>query len=293
MRDLFVTNPEEDKSRIEDLKGGLVEDSYSWILTHPHFQRWYENPGEQVLWIKGHPGTGKTMLMCGIIDHLKSSASYASERLGSFSQVFYFFCEAGDTARNNAEVVLRVLMWSILKAHPSLIPVVKHDYYNKGNNVFTGKNAWYSLSKMIRIILEDNNLNDTIILIDALDECDIGSREKLLGLITDFEQRTSIKWVSSSRNWPSIERKLEQSSRMVILDLELNAGLISEAVASYIRYRVDDMAKGNPLIGMEAWINFKSGLQSRSSSIFLWVATSLLHTTPPAPTVSAALGLSP
>ncbi|KAH7363970.1 hypothetical protein BKA65DRAFT_572009 [Rhexocercosporidium sp. MPI-PUGE-AT-0058] len=37
IQDLRITDPREDKKRIEDTKGGLLRDSYQWILEHPDF----------------------------------------------------------------------------------------------------------------------------------------------------------------------------------------------------------------------------------------------------------------
>jgi hypothetical protein len=71
LRDLRSTDPRDDKKRIEATKGGLLEDSYRWILENPGFQRWRNEQHGQLLWIKGDPGKGKTMLLCGIIDELK------------------------------------------------------------------------------------------------------------------------------------------------------------------------------------------------------------------------------
>ena len=37
---LRLTDPRDDKKRIEETKGGLLEDSYHWILEHSDFQQW-------------------------------------------------------------------------------------------------------------------------------------------------------------------------------------------------------------------------------------------------------------
>jgi len=71
LADLRSTDPRDDKSRIEATKGGLLADSYRWVLDNTEFQRW-RNEDNQLLWIKGDPGKGKTMLLCGIIDELKN-----------------------------------------------------------------------------------------------------------------------------------------------------------------------------------------------------------------------------
>ena len=69
LKDLRTINPR-DKKRIEETKGGLLQDSYSWILEHPYFRKWRDEEQDRVFWITGNPGKGKTMLLCGIINEL-------------------------------------------------------------------------------------------------------------------------------------------------------------------------------------------------------------------------------
>ena len=70
---LRLTDPRDDKKRIEETKGGLLEDSYRWILDNAEFRRWRDDEHSRLLWIKGDPGKGKTMLLCGIVNELKKS----------------------------------------------------------------------------------------------------------------------------------------------------------------------------------------------------------------------------
>ena len=66
---LRITDPSDDKSRIERDKGGLLTDAYVWVLQNKDFKKWLEPRQEScLLWIKGDPGKGKTMLLCGIIN---------------------------------------------------------------------------------------------------------------------------------------------------------------------------------------------------------------------------------
>ena len=66
--DLRLTDPRDDKVRIERSKDDLLRDSYAWILNDPDFRDWRDNSNTQLLWIKGDPGKGKTMLMIGLIE---------------------------------------------------------------------------------------------------------------------------------------------------------------------------------------------------------------------------------
>ncbi|KAF1969949.1 WD40 repeat-like protein [Bimuria novae-zelandiae CBS 107.79] len=75
VQDIRITDPRDDKKRIEDTKGGLLKDSYHWILENSDFQRWRDDHQHRLLWIKGDPGKGKTMLLCGIINELSKSIS--------------------------------------------------------------------------------------------------------------------------------------------------------------------------------------------------------------------------
>lgn len=62
-------------TRIEQIKGSLFKDPYCWILKNANFQRWHYGDDQQgrLLWIKGDPGKGKTILLCSIVDELKST----------------------------------------------------------------------------------------------------------------------------------------------------------------------------------------------------------------------------
>ncbi|PNP48539.1 hypothetical protein TGAMA5MH_00433 [Trichoderma gamsii] len=84
---LFITNPEDDKERIKETKGGLLLDAYIWIIQNKDFIEWLEGPMTRLLWINGDPGKGKTMLLCGIIDELTNESG---------REVYYFLCQATD-----------------------------------------------------------------------------------------------------------------------------------------------------------------------------------------------------
>lgn len=79
--------PRHHKMLIERDKGGLLRDSYYWILSHDDFQQWRESEQGELLWIKGDPGKGKTMLLCGVIDELIKTTAHTTN-------IPFFFCQA-------------------------------------------------------------------------------------------------------------------------------------------------------------------------------------------------------
>lgn len=231
LQHLYSTDPRDDKARIEQTKGGLLQDAYGWVLENAEFQQWRDDHQSRLLWIKGDPGKGKTMLVCGIVDELKKS----SAEMGLLS---YFFCQGTDSRINNATAVLRGLIYLLIDQQPSLISHVRKKYDHAGKALFEDANAWSALSDILAKILRDPSLKSTYLVIDALDECVTGLPELLGFVAQESALSPRVKWIVSSRNWPGIEERLERTGHKVRLSLELNAECISAAVSKYIRYKV-------------------------------------------------------
>jgi hypothetical protein len=147
LSDLRVTDPRDDKLRIESTKGGLINDSYRWILEHKDFQQWNGN-NNQLLWIKGDPGKGKTMLLCGIVHELNSLPP--NERLLS-----YLFCQATDTNLNSAAHVLQGLIYMLVKQDRSLLKHVHEEWKVAGKAIFEDANSWQALLRIFTIRKHD------------------------------------------------------------------------------------------------------------------------------------------
>ena len=232
LKDLRTTDPRDDKARIEENKGGLLEDSYRWILENADYRQWRDDQQSRLLWIKGDPGKGKTMLLCGIINELKKS----TVKTGLLS---FFFCEGTDMRINNAMAVLRGLIYLLIDQQPSLIRYIREKYDHADKELFEDTNAWIALSGIFVNILQDPSLKNAYLIIDALDECQTEDLPKLLDFIVQKSSASPhVKWIISSRNWRKIEERLETAEQKVRLSLELNAESISTAVSTYIRHKV-------------------------------------------------------
>ncbi|KAL6904131.1 hypothetical protein GGI43DRAFT_311637 [Trichoderma evansii] len=258
LEDLRETDPRDDKTRIQDTKGGLLRDSYRWILDNDDFQRWRNDPQSHLLWIKGDPGKGKTMLLCGIIDELEKDFD---------NRLSYFFCQATEARLSNATAVLRGLIYLLVDQQPSLISHVRKKHDHAGKQLFEDRNAWEALSKILAAMLNDPSLNGAILIIDALDECKT-NRYQLLDFIT---KPSRVKWIVSSRGWPDIEEKLDNLEQKVRLHLELNKDSISKAVDTYIGYKVDRLAR-HKKYDKETRDAVETYLTSNADDTFLWVA---------------------
>lgn len=250
--------------RIQQTKGGLLEDVYSWILENPDYQKWHDDDQQsRLLWIRGDPGKGKTMLLCGIVDKLKNS-SVKSQLLS------FFFCQATDSRINNAIAVLRGLIRQFVNQQPWLILHFQKKYDDRGKELFEDINSWVAVSQILTDILEDCDSKNIslILIIDGLDECQTNLRELLDMIMQKWSSYSHVKWIISSRNWPSIHERLDSAGQ---LSLELNAKSVSTAVELYIQHKVHQLEK------LKRYdLGTRDGVQQQlvknADGTFLWVA---------------------
>jgi AAA+ superfamily predicted ATPase len=67
--------------RIEKSKDRLLTDCFSWLLEDRDFRRWKDGDDTQLLWIKGDPGKGKTMMMIALVNELSAPVEKPPKRL--------------------------------------------------------------------------------------------------------------------------------------------------------------------------------------------------------------------
>ncbi|KAJ4137189.1 hypothetical protein NW768_002770 [Fusarium equiseti] len=260
---LLETNPQYDKQKIMDSKGGLLPSASEWILHDEQFKRWRDGRS-CFLWIKGDPGKGKTMLLCSIIENL---ASMPSNRLG------YFFCQAGQPKMNNATAVLRGLTYGLARHDRTALSHVRKAFDQTGDKLFNGHNSWEAMYNILSDILKDPNMSGTVLVVDALDECE-HELPNLLKFIVDTHAENGTKWIVSSRKWPQIKnglRRIVGSQEDMTTEIEKNEGLVSEAVEKFIHSK---------LSLLPWWDECEDGIktkiqhtfETKADNTFLWVA---------------------
>ena len=169
--DLRLVDPRLEKQRIEDTKGGLFPGASNWILDHHDFQQWRNRDDVSLLWIKGDPGKGKTMLLITIINELEQSPDCSDAVLS------YFFCQGTNKVLNSDTAVLRGLIYLLGVRHPPLVSHIREDYDHAGSKLFNDEDSFFALSRVLERMFRDESLTRTYLVVDALDEC-IAHRER-------------------------------------------------------------------------------------------------------------------
>lgn len=267
LRDLGsgLTDPRDDRKRIERHKDGLLEGSCSWVFEDPAFVAWWTHNDCPFLWIHGDPGKGKTMMMMAIIDEVSKRLRDRAES----TTLTYFFCENTNSKLNTTVSVLRGLIFQLVDQEKTLISHLREKYDSKGAKIFEDENALDVLLELLSNILNDQRLGVVYFMVDALDECDDEIHELLQRIIDkSFKLSAKVKWLTTSRNELAFKERLGHQRHT---SLELNSLQVTRSVADFIDYKIKVLTKEKSYAS-ELQESVRISLLEKSEGTFLWVA---------------------
>ena len=278
LRALRVVDPQDDIARIENDKDRLLYAAYKWILhidKYVAFTSWGESdlPPCRLLWIKGQAGTGKTMLLIGIIHELSDLPAALAPSLS------YFFCQGTGTKKlSSATAALRSLIWMLLAQQPHLISHLQNVYNHSGAAVFNDGNEFYALKRVFKNILRDPGLSPAYLIVDALDECDQTKPglEELMQLIsTSLGLSEKVKWLLSSRPEVDVLAKLKDLDNDTLDTsetlVELDTQRLADPVNAYMNNKLTNL-KGKRGYSDSVLAEVSKEVRQRAVNTFLWVA---------------------
>lgn len=267
LQDLFVVDPQDDMERIQQNKDTLLHGGYNWILNteeYAAFTNWSSDestlPSCRLVWVKGHAGTGKTMLLMGIIRELSSQPATLAPK------VSHFFCQGTDQALNSATATLRSLIWLLLVQQPHLISHLRSKHQKAGPGLFKDQNAFIALSSAFKSILGDRELRPLYFIVDALDECDHGLAALIKLITTSLALSDKVKWLVSSR--PTVELKTPDTAGFLV---ELGAQRLEAPVNAYIDHKLS-ILKTREGYDDRVLAEIADEVRRRAENTFLWVS---------------------
>ena len=269
LRDLRVVNPADAMATIERDRGVLVEDVYNWILEDKNYRAltsWDDfeaGPDPcRVLWVRGDAGTGKTMMLVGMIKHLSDQSAMLTPSLS------YFFCQSTDkTSNNTALATLRSLIWMLLIQQPDLIAYLKPDYASSGASLFTDDAAFSALLRLFEAMLK--TAQPVYFLVDALDEYGPDAQELIQIISSSVAITNKVRWIVSSRREVEVIDELKNPTVARVVDL--SSQNLKDPVNIYIKHKLSTL-KGKKGYTPEVLEAVATEMYQRSENIFLWVS---------------------
>ncbi|EXL92970.1 ankyrin repeat-containing domain protein [Fusarium oxysporum II5] len=182
-----------------------ASDTCDWLLEDHNYQKWM-NTARGLFWIKGCPGTGKSVLMKFAVDTMSRRKS--GETIASF-----FIHGRGIPLQRTPLGIFRALLNSLLMLFPKYLAELTEVFQDKQKRYgsYEQKNGWQwnerELEKFLsRLLIEGTKEIPVVIFIDALDECGDHAKSLLVSLKSlseNAEQEGSLVRICfSSRHFP-------------------------------------------------------------------------------------------
>ena len=230
-----------DDVMIEDNSPGTCE----WILSSSEFEEWLSG-SHNILWIQGQPGAGKTVVakflyrqLCGVFEvdaaksgaHIPHWASIASSGLSRPRQIFAYFFDVNSPLRNSGLSVLHSLIFQVLSTKQNLFK------YLHGKSVFSKpeQGDFSQWAEVLSAILRDPSLEGTIIVLDALDECEPASQHEIFDVLSALADQAKIRLLVTSRPQDGFQPDL-------LLDLSGCVENVNLDVQRYIETAISQLA---------------------------------------------------
>ncbi|KAH8757176.1 putative ankyrin repeat-containing protein [Diaporthe sp. PMI_573] len=218
-----------------NLNPDRVPGTCKWVLEHQRYTAWQWSPRDDLLWISADPGCGKSVLAKSLIkEELQSTDKHA---------VLYFFFKDNEE-QNNLATALCALLHQLFHHQPLLL---RHAMASFEKN---GEKLQEEVDDLWRIFLAaatDDQAARVTCVLDALDECCVGDRRKLIYFLTDFHSRQNaptrvsrLKFLVTSRPYQDIEsdfRNIPEPQSIRLAGEDSNAD-ISEEISLVIKDKV-------------------------------------------------------
>ena len=246
----FATTEDFDAISRKKLTGSCL-----WIENNPLVSGFLDpdNSQDRLLWITGHPGSGKTYIAAHLIELLLSQNHY---------RIAYCFCRTDDPNKRTALGILRAWALQLLQ----LVSVEKASlvfYHCKRGEPPT----------CIAVISIIGKLHDksqpTLLILDGLDECDSENTKQMLGYCKALAKCFRIAVVS--QNESVIRQGMNDNFRDKISHLEITKEMTKGDIQDFISdevHKLEDYAKA---LNADLPRKISEVLNAGANGMFLWV----------------------
>ncbi|KAF4779663.1 hypothetical protein HER10_EVM0005702 [Colletotrichum scovillei] len=194
-----------------------TEGTCEWLIQHPSFLAWEEPSSSSILWLNGQVGAGKSFLTSKVIDRYRSRPGDTLRSSENDEGFAHFYCDRSLVGRKDIKSILSSYI-------VQLLAVSRHrDRWHKQLLTFC-KDAAASrrsleISECERFVRElVNTYPRSILVLDALDECDQRSRAQIVTFFQKLVEDSDrpVKVFISSRPETDLIELMETSSYIQI-----------------------------------------------------------------------------
>ncbi|KAJ3545927.1 hypothetical protein NM208_g2267 [Fusarium decemcellulare] len=221
----------------------------AWLPSSRTYQEWLNNDEHGLLWIKGIPGSGKSVMAASLIDKLA--------RTNPGCPVLFFFFRQIIDANHEPRALLQDWMEQVLNYSPPLQKRLKSRMKRSLDSMSVG-DMWKVLKKAFESLP-----GKVFCVADALDEMDQG-HDVFLKALGDLGQMRpeKVKVLITSRPVPKVEGPLRLTP---CLHLRLQEKLVDVDISMFVRHKLSKSG-----IPESEWQTIQGAVPGRANGLFLY-----------------------
>ncbi|KAL6914980.1 hypothetical protein FSST1_012740 [Fusarium sambucinum] len=218
-----------DGSELKKHATSHLDGTSQWLIESSIFEQWHHGNDQGILWIRGAPGTGKSVLAAKLIHHLTLEEC----------PVLYFFSRYTIQSNHRPEAALRDWIAQILPVSPPLQLALKNLTSGDINIGSVDDLSMAELWHLLRLALR--GIPKAYCVVDALDEMDHQFIEQFLQVLDQLGNihTDRVKLIITSRPIATIEKVVRN---LRLLDIRLGKDKVDPDIFKYIHHRLDQMA---------------------------------------------------
>ncbi|RPA95818.1 hypothetical protein L873DRAFT_1291245 [Choiromyces venosus 120613-1] len=255
---LYTSKYESHRNRVRE----PVEGTCTWVTEHQKYKDWWEKETSGLLWLSADPGCGKSVTASFLVSYLKNQMN---------AIVCYFFFKDDNDEQRSATFALCALLHQLFSQKESLCQYAEEAFKRKGEG-FTKEvdTLWDILVKAVA----GGHCGNVIFVMDALDECEEGSLDRLIHHITRLPgpQTTHIplKFLVTSRPYHKIEMRLGSPETTIRLKGEGEVNALTADITRVIDEGIKNLESYWKQPGGLGYL--RNLLESSADRTFLWVS---------------------
>ncbi|KAL8696247.1 MAG: hypothetical protein Q9224_002895, partial [Gallowayella concinna] len=249
-----------------------------WLIENRKFKEWRVTSSSSLLWLHGFAGTGKTGLVCRVLQDVRSQLKSA-DLLEETGRLAFFYCSSNqpgtsreEASRANPSETLRSLVSQLSTQQGRNVASIvqeKYEAFGPGSDSRRPLND----AECVEIIVEIARMIPITIVLDAFDELDQHKSPQLVQRLKDISRQCpeNVKIFISTRSFPAIEDYLKADTSIEVTT-ENNGEDVKEFIQRSLRASINEGALLDGNVTKELESEIETTLTKRAQNMFLYAS---------------------